>query len=49
MGHDALHPFGAGGAYMNFMVEEREGRIRCCWIMRHSGNGSGSMNRGGEQ
>jgi len=25
---DALHPYGAGGAYINFMMEEGEGRIR---------------------
>jgi hypothetical protein len=26
--YSALHPFGAGGAYMNFMMEEGEDRIR---------------------
>ena len=28
---DALHPFGAGGAYMNFMMEEGEDRIRATY------------------
>jgi hypothetical protein len=26
--YDALHPLGAGGAYVNFMMEEGEDRIR---------------------
>jgi len=26
--YDALHPFGAGGAYVNFMMEEGEDRVR---------------------
>ena len=26
--YDALHPFGTGGAYLNFMMEEGEDRIR---------------------
>jgi FAD/FMN-containing dehydrogenase len=29
--YDALHPFGAGGAYMNFMMEEGEDRIRASY------------------
>ena len=29
--HDALHPFGAGGAYLNFMMEEGEDRIRASY------------------
>ena len=29
--YDALHPFGAGGAYMNFMMEEGEDRIRATY------------------
>jgi hypothetical protein len=29
--YDALHPFGAGGAYMNFMMEEGEDRIRAAY------------------
>jgi len=28
---DALHPFGAGGAYVNFMMEEGEDRIRATY------------------
>jgi len=28
---DALHPFGAGGAYVNFMMEEGEDRIRASY------------------
>ena len=29
--YDALHPFGAGGAYMNFMMEEGEDRIKATY------------------
>ena len=29
--YDALHPFGSGGAYMNFMMEEGEDRIRASY------------------
>ena len=29
--YEALHPFGAGGAYMNFMMEEGEDRIRATY------------------
>jgi hypothetical protein len=29
--YDALHPFGAGGAYLNFMVQEGEDRIRATY------------------
>jgi hypothetical protein len=29
--YDALHPFGAGGAYLNFMMEEGEDRIRASY------------------
>ncbi|MFL6447257.1 MAG: FAD-binding oxidoreductase [Bryobacteraceae bacterium] len=29
--YDALHPFGAGGAYSNFMMEEGEERIRAAY------------------
>jgi hypothetical protein len=29
--YDALHPFGTGGAYMNFMMEEGEDRIRAAY------------------
>lgn len=29
--YNALHPFGAGGAYMNFMMEEGEDRIRATY------------------
>jgi len=29
--YDDLHPFGAGGAYMNFMMEEGEDRIRATY------------------
>lgn len=29
--YEALHPFGAGGAYMNFMMEEGEERIRAAY------------------
>jgi hypothetical protein len=29
--YDALHPFGAGGAYLNFMMEEGEDRIRATY------------------
>ena len=29
--YDALHPFGAGGAYLNFMMEEGEDRIRAAY------------------
>ena len=29
--YDALHPFGAGGAYVNFMMEEGEDRIRATY------------------
>lgn len=29
--YDALHPFGAGGAYLNFMMEEGEERIRATY------------------
>jgi len=28
---DALHPFGAGGAYVNFMMDEGEDRIRATY------------------
>lgn len=28
---DALHPYGAGGAYVNFMMEEGEDRIRATY------------------
>lgn len=29
--YDALHPFGAGGAYINFMMEEGDDRIRATY------------------
>jgi hypothetical protein len=29
--YDALHPFGTGGAYLNFMMEEGEDRIRAAY------------------
>lgn len=29
--YDALHPFGAGGAYVNFMMDEGEERIRATY------------------
>ena len=29
--YDDLHPFGSGGAYMNFMMEEGEDRIRATY------------------
>ena len=29
--YEALHPFGAGGAYLNFMMEEGEDRIRATY------------------
>ncbi len=29
--HDALHPHGAGGAYLNFMMDEGEDRIRASY------------------
>jgi FAD/FMN-containing dehydrogenase len=29
--YDALHPHGAGGAYVNFMMEEGEDRIRATY------------------
>jgi len=29
--YDALHPFGAGGAYLNFMMEEGDERIRATY------------------
>jgi len=29
--YDALHPFGAGGAYLNFMMDEGEDRIRAAY------------------
>lgn len=29
--YDALNPFGAGGAYLNFMMEEGEDRIRATY------------------
>jgi FAD/FMN-containing dehydrogenase len=29
--YEALHPFGAGGAYLNFMMEEGEERIRATY------------------
>jgi hypothetical protein len=29
--YDALHPFGAGGGYLNFMMEEGEDRIRATY------------------
>ncbi len=29
--YDALHPFGAGGAYVNFMMEEGEERVRATY------------------
>jgi FAD/FMN-containing dehydrogenase len=29
--YDALHPFGAGGAYLNFMMEEGNDRIRAAY------------------
>jgi hypothetical protein len=28
---DALHPYSAGGAYVNFMMDEGEGRIRATY------------------
>ena len=28
---DALHPYSAGGAYINFMMEEGEDRIRATY------------------
>lgn len=30
--YDAVHPFGSGGAYMNFMMEEGEERIRATYL-----------------
>ena len=33
---DALHPFGSGGAYMNFMMEEGEDRIRATYLGNYS-------------
>ena len=30
--YEALHPFGAGGAYLNFMMEEGEDRIRATYL-----------------
>jgi UDP-N-acetylenolpyruvoylglucosamine reductase len=29
--YEALHPFGAGGAYLNFMMEEGEDRVRAAY------------------
>jgi Berberine and berberine like len=29
--YDALHPYGAGGAYVNFMMDEGEDRIRATY------------------
>ena len=29
--YNALHPFGAGGAYLNFMMEEGDERIRAAY------------------
>ena len=29
--YDALHPYGAGGAYVNFMMEEGEDRVRASY------------------
>ena len=29
--YDALHPFGAGGAYLNFMMDEGEDRIKAAY------------------
>jgi FAD/FMN-containing dehydrogenase len=29
--YEALHPFGSGGAYLNFMMEEGEERIRATY------------------
>ena len=29
--YDALHPYGAGGAYVNFMMEEGEERVRATY------------------
>lgn len=29
--HDAVHPFGSGGAYLNFMMQEGEDRIRASY------------------
>ena len=34
--YDALHPFGAGGAYLNFMMEEGEDRIRATYGANYS-------------
>jgi len=34
--YDALHPFGAGGAYVNFMMEEGEDRIRATYRGNYS-------------
>jgi hypothetical protein len=33
---DALHPFGAGGAYVNFMMEEGEDRVRASYGENYS-------------
>lgn len=30
--YDALHPFGSGGAYLNFMMEEGDDRIRATYL-----------------
>ena len=29
--YDALHPYGAGGAYVNFMMEEGDDRVRASY------------------
>jgi hypothetical protein len=29
--YDALHPYGAGGAYVNFMMDEGEDRVRATY------------------
>jgi len=29
--YDALHPFGAGGAYVNFMMDEGDDRVRATY------------------
>ncbi len=34
---DALHPFGAGDAYVNFTMEEGEDRIRATYRGNHDG------------
>jgi hypothetical protein len=34
--YDALHPFGAGGAYLNFMMEEGDDRIRATYQANYS-------------